>query len=176
MFFIESERLKMIPLTHQLLQLLHSTRAAMEKSLGLNISNMQVDAFYANEVEDAMLNFWLPKTLAHPEAYKWYTSWEIVLRSTNTIIGGMGFAGEPNEMGEAEIGYMIDQQYQNKGYASEALKLLTNWAFGHEKVEAIIVHTYEDNLPSRKILTKNGFVEIDRKEDGLMTYRLPAPG
>ena len=75
MFFIESERLKMIPLTHQQLQLLHSSRPVFEQSLCLNISAMKVDTFYINEAEDAMINFWLPKTLAHPEA--WYTVHQI---------------------------------------------------------------------------------------------------
>lgn len=129
MFFIESERLKMTPLTHQLLQLLHNDRSAMELALGLNISNMQIDPFYKNEVDDAMINFWLPKTLEHPEAYIWYTNWEIILKSSNTSIGGMGFAGEPSESGKAETGYMIDQLHHNKGYATEALRLLTTWAF-----------------------------------------------
>jgi ribosomal-protein-alanine N-acetyltransferase len=172
MFFIESERLKMIPLTHQLLQLSHTDRPAMERSLGLNISARQIDAFYINEMEDAMINFWLPKTLERPDAWKWYTNWEIILKSTSTSIGGMGFAGEPNENGEAETGYMIDKQHHNKGYATEALKLLTGWAFTHETVKAIIVHTFEDNLSSRKILVKNGFIEMGKNEDNLMTYKL----
>ena len=172
MFFIESERLKMIPLTHQLLQLLQADRSAMELSLGLNISNMQIDPFYKNEVDDAMINFWLPKTLEHPAVYMWYTSWEIILKSSNTSIGGMGFAGEPNEHGEAETGYMIDGHHQNKGYATEALQLLTKWAFAQEKVKAIIVHTLADNLPSRKILVKCGFEEVAKDEKGLITFRL----
>jgi len=172
MFFIESERLKMIPLTHHLLQLLHTDRAAMEFSLGLNISSMLIDPFYKNEVDDAMVNFWLPKTLEHPETYIWYTNWEIILKSTNTSIGGMGFAGEPNENGEAETGYMIDQQHHNKGYATEALQLLTDWALAQERVKSIIVHTYEHNLASRKILAKCGFVEVEKDGVGLMIFRL----
>jgi RimJ/RimL family protein N-acetyltransferase len=175
MFFIESERLKMIPLTHQLLQLAHTNRPAMEQALGLNISAMQIDELYISEAEDAMINFWLPKTIEHPEEYKWYTSWEIVLKSTNTAIGGMGFAGEPNEQGEVETGYMIDKQHHNQGYASEALKLLIGWAFTHDAVKAVIVHTYEYNLPSRKILAKCGFEEMDQDENGLMTFRLSKP-
>ena len=144
----------------------------MELSLGLNISNMLIDSFYKNEVDDAMINFWLPKTLEHPGAFIWYTNWEIILKSTNTSIGGMGFAGEPNENGEAETGYMIDQQQQNKGYATEALQLLTGWALVQERVKSIIVHTYEDNLASRKILAKCGFVEVEKDSSGLMTFRL----
>jgi ribosomal-protein-alanine N-acetyltransferase len=175
MFFIESERLKMIPLTHQLLQLSHTDRPAMELSLGLNISAMQIDPFFMAEMADAMINFWLPKTLEHPDAYQWYSNWEIVLKCVNTSIGGMGFAGEPNEHGEAVIGYMIDKQHHNQGYATEALKLLTCWAFSQRGVKSAIVHTYEDNLPSRKILVKNGFAEVGKTEEDFVIYRLGKP-
>lgn len=161
----------MIPLTHELLQLMHTDRQAMELALGLNTSAQQIDELYVKEIEDAMVNFWLPKTLEHPETYIWYTNWEIILKSSNTSIGGMGFAGEPNECGEAETGYMIDQQHQNKGYATEALQLLIKWAFMHNAVKAVVVHTYEDNLPSRKILAKCGFEEVEKNAEGLMTYR-----
>jgi RimJ/RimL family protein N-acetyltransferase len=147
----------------------------MEQALGLNISNYQVSEFYQKEIDDAMVNFWLPKTLANPDAFKWYTDWEIVLKSTNTSIGGMGFNGEPNENGEAETGYMIDGQHQNKGYATEALQLLSNWAFTDDRVKSVIVHTYKDNLPSRRILVKCGFEEIGTDGDGLMTFRLNSP-
>jgi ribosomal-protein-alanine N-acetyltransferase len=172
MFFIESERLRLIPLTHKLLQLWHSNRAEMEMAAGLAISNQQIDDLYIKEIEDAMINFWLPKTIANPETYLWYTCWEVILKSTNTSIGGMGFAGEPNENGEAETGYMIDKQHHNKGYATEALRLLTTWAFADDAVKCIVVHTFEDNLPSRRILAKCGFEETDKDETGLMTFKL----
>lgn len=172
MFFIESERLKMTPLTHELLQLLHANRQTMEVALGLNISAQQINELYLKEIDDAMVNFWLPKTLEHADAYEWYTDWEIILQSTNTAIGGMGFNGEPNESGEAEIGYMIDQQHQNKGYATEALQLLIKWAFTHNTVKAIIVHTYADNLPSIKILSKCGFEEMGKNDQSLLTFKL----
>jgi ribosomal-protein-alanine N-acetyltransferase len=176
MFFIESERLKMIPLTHQLLQLLHDDRPAMELLLGLNISNMQIDPFYKNEVDDAMVNFWLPKTLEHPEKYKWYTNWEIILKSSSISIGGMGFAGEPNENGEVETGYMIDQNHQNRGYATEALQLLAKWAFSHADVSSIVIHTFDHNLASQKLLIKCGFSETHKDNEGLMTFKLKRPG
>ncbi|MCR8561749.1 GNAT family N-acetyltransferase [Mucilaginibacter sp. BJC16-A38] len=172
MFFIESERLRMIPLTRELLKLLHTNRNDMEQALGLNPSNPQISEFYKKEIDDAMINFWLPKTLANPKAYKWYTNWEIILKSTNTVVGGMGFSGDPNEEGEAETGYMINEQHQNKGYASEALQLLSGWAFMDKNVKAIIVHTYADNLPSRRILAKCGFKEVSTDAEGLMKFRL----
>lgn len=171
MFSIQSQRLQMIPLTYAQLQLLKRDRKLLELSLGLNPSAMLIDPLYIKEIDDAFDNFWLPNTLAFPDKYLWYTGWEIVLKSTNTVIGGMGFAGYPNDAGEAEIGYMIDSNEHNKGYATEALKLLSGWAFNHQFVQAIIVHTYADNLPSRRILDKCSFNLMDDTA-GLLTYKL----
>lgn len=171
MFSIQSQRLQMIPLTREQLLLLKQDRKLMELSLGLNPSAMLIDPLYVREIDDAFDNFWLPNTLAFPDKHLWYTAWEIVLKSTNTIIGGMGFAGYPNEAGEVEIGYMIDANQHNKGYATEALQLLSQWAFTHEFVKAIIVHTYTDNLPSRRILEKCGFTLMNDVEC-LLTYSL----
>ncbi|MGF7074242.1 ribosomal-protein-alanine N-acetyltransferase [Mucilaginibacter sp. 3215] len=171
MFFIQSQRLKMIPLTHAQLLLLKQNRNLLELSLGLTPSAMLIDPLYIKEIDDAFDSFWLPNTLAFPDKYLWYTSWEIVLKSTNTVIGGMGFAGYPNDLGEAEIGYMIDANQHNKGYATEALQLISQWAFIHEFVKAIIVHTYADNLPSRRILEKCGFTLMNDVEC-LLTYSL----
>jgi ribosomal-protein-alanine N-acetyltransferase len=174
MFFIESERLKLIPLTHQLLLLLKQDRALMESTIGLTPSSMLVDPLYNNEITDALDNFWLPNTLAHPDKYVWYTDWELVLKNTNTSVGGMGFAGYPNENGETEIGYMIDGNHHNKGFATEALKVMIKWAFTHPFVKAIIVHTYADNLPSCRLLDKCQFEQVENVE-GLLTYRLDRP-
>ncbi|SKB51269.1 GNAT family N-acetyltransferase [Dyadobacter psychrophilus] len=171
MFYIESTRLKLIPLTHQLLQQYHTSRPQMEAALGLNHSEIKIDPLYVTEIEDALVNFWLPKTLQFPESYQWFTSWEIVLKSDNISVGGMGFNGLPNENREAEIGYMIHENQQGKGYATEALQVMSQWALAHENVENVIVHTYSDNLPSRRILEKNGFTLIG-DADRILTYKL----
>ncbi|RYD89550.1 MAG: N-acetyltransferase [Sphingobacteriales bacterium] len=170
MFFIETERLKLIPLTHQLLQLCYANRAEMEQALGLNISAMQVAPFYRAEYEDALLNFWLPNSLKYPDKYQWYTTWEIVLKETNTAVGGIGFAGYANEAGEAETGYMIDELQQRKGYATEALRAITNWAFEDEYVKAVIAQTPADNSASQKLLEKAGFMYINETES-LLKFR-----
>ena len=175
MYFIESERLKMIPLTHELLQLLRTDRAAVERSLGAYITVAEIEPKFQDEIDDATINFWLPKTLEHPKAFFWYTTWEVILKSINTCIGGMGFIGEPNESGEVEIGYMIYKQFRNQGYATQALQLLSGWALANETVKTIIVHTDRSNAPSTNILVKCGYKEVTGDETGLMTFKLTKP-
>ncbi|MVT06625.1 GNAT family N-acetyltransferase [Chitinophaga tropicalis] len=171
MFFIESERLKLLPLTHELLLLLYrSDRSEMENVLGLTPSRMQVDPLYQEEITDALINFWLPQTLDYPDRYEWYTNWEIILKDTNTSIGGIGFAGYPDENGEAEVGYMLDQQHQGLGYAAEALETIVNWAFTNKEVNVVNARTPVDNTPSRKLLEKVGFAERETGE-GLVKYQ-----
>ncbi len=172
MFFIESERLKLMPLTHQQLQLLNISRNNLEAALGLQLSNWQVDELYQKEIDDALINFWLPKTLANPDEFIWYTSWEIILKAENLSVGSIGFAGEPNEHGEVEIGYMIDEAQHSKGFASEALQSLSNWALQQERVMGVIVHTFANNLPSINILTKCGYRQFHQTDEGLLSFKL----
>lgn len=171
MFFIESERLKLIPLTHALLQLCYTDRAAMEQSIGLNIAVMQIAPDYQAEIDDAMLNFWIPKTLEHADQYHWYTNWEIVLKSANRSIGGIGFTGYPDQNGETQVGYMIDELQQRNGYATEALQTIVAWAFQQEDVRTIIAQTPPGNLASQATLRKNGFVADGTGEEGLLRFR-----
>ena len=170
MFYIETPRLKLIPLTHQLLQSYQADRASMESSMGLQPSSMQIDPLYKKELQDALTYFWLPQTLAHPDNYYWYTNWEIVLKSTNTSVGGIGFIGFPDAMGETEVGYMLDEMQHGKGYALEALEGMLAWAFSDDHTAAIVARTAETNHSSRKLLIKAGFAEEGNKE-GLLRFR-----
>ncbi|WP_158622622.1 GNAT family N-acetyltransferase [Pedobacter sp. KBW06] len=121
---------------------------------------MQVEPSYKVQLEDALVNFWLPKTKIHSKRYQWYTNWEIIDKAANVAIGGIGFVGHANENGIVEMGYMIDQQQQRKGYATEAIRSMVDWAFQDQIVEAVIAKTAPGNFPSQKVLLKNGFVQI----------------
>ena len=170
MFYIETQRLKLIPLTHQLLQSYQADRAFMESTLGLQASSMQIDPLYKKELQDALAYFWLPQTLEHPDDYHWYTNWEIVLKSTNTSIGGIGFIGFPDANGQTEVGYMLDEMQQGRGYALEALQRMLDWAFSDIHTAAVIARTAETNHSSRKLLIKAGFAE-EGNEEGLLRFR-----
>ena len=57
-----------------------------------------------------------------------------------------------------EIGYRIKPSERNKGYTTEAARLLVNHLFSTKKeVERIEVVTDVENVPSQRVLEKNGF-------------------
>ena len=71
-------------------------------------------------------------------------------------IGELCFKGLSTD-GIAEIGYGISEEYQNNGYATEAVKAVLEWAFSHPKVSSVEAETDSDNTASKRVLEKCGF-------------------
>jgi ribosomal-protein-alanine N-acetyltransferase len=174
MFFIETERLKLIPLVHDQLLLLQQSRLLMEQSIALEPSDMKIDDLYLFEFDDALRNFWLPNTKLYPEKYEWYTNWEIIDKESNCSIGGLGFAGYPDEHGETMIGYYIDQKQHRKGYGTEALAAITKWLFKCDDLLLLKIETGANNYPSQKIAVKCGFSQSATNGNNLI-FELKKP-
>ena len=84
-------------------------------------------------------------------------NWGVCLKNSDKIIGFMGFYRVQPDNFRAEIGYMILPDYDGKGYVSEAVKAMLNYAFnivGFHSIEAVID---PENGASEKVLLKNGF-------------------
>lgn len=75
-------------------------------------------------------------------------------------VGGIGYTvSEKNPAGKrVEIGYFIYPQFWGKGYTTEALKELINYAFCEDSVYRIDGTCIADNIASRKVMEKCGFV------------------
>jgi ribosomal-protein-alanine N-acetyltransferase len=170
MYSLESNRLRLIPLNMQQLQLHASDYEALQQSLGLIPRPMLMEKYFQKEFNDALINYWLPETAANASNYKWFTNWLIVHKSDNCVAGGIGVAGMPNDQGETEIGYGIDQDYRRQGIATEALESLVNWVFQHSFSNAVIAHTPIELQNSQRVLQRAGFERIS-EENGLFLWR-----
>jgi RimJ/RimL family protein N-acetyltransferase len=159
MFILEAEKLKLIPLDAQNLRWSIEDRQKMERNLGVKITDTELE----EPVKKAMRTS-LKMVLENKKDYLWFTSWEITLKIENRIIGGLCFKGCPDEKGRVEIAYGMQDEYRCKGYMTEAVKELINWAFTQEKVLSIIAETEKDNLPSHRVLEKIGMEKYEEKE------------
>ena len=56
-----------------------------------------------------------------------------------------------------EIGYRIKPSERRKGYTTEAVRLLVDHLFRTKAIERIESVTDTENLPSQRVLAKNGF-------------------
>ena len=75
------------------------------------------------------------------------------------LVGGAGFKGPPVD-GMVETGYSVLPDYQHKGYATEMVGALVDWAMGQPGVNRVIADTDENNVPSLKLLGNLGFNAI----------------
>lgn len=87
----------------------------------------------------------------------WLSNWPIVEISRKTVIGGITFKGPPDEQGEVEIGYGIADAYQDRGYMTECIHVVVQWALQQHGVTAVIAETAKDNPASEIVLRKNDF-------------------
>lgn len=94
----------------------------------------------------------------------------LITGSENNISIGLIdlFDYEPKHR-RAGIGILIHPEYQNKGYASEALKQLTNYAFTHLDVHQLYANITEDNLKSIALFEKLNFQKVGIKKDWIYT-------
>ena len=170
MYFIESIRLRLIPLTTQQLQLHASDYLGLQKSLGLSPRPMKMEEEFQSEFDDALANYWLPETAANVANYQWFTNWLIVEKESNSVAGGIGVAGMPNDNGETEMGYGLDEDFRGKGIATEAVECLMKWVFKHPAAHALTAQTPVRLPLSQRVLVKAGFSQV-KEENGIILWR-----
>lgn len=91
-------------------------------------------------------------------------------------MGSLGFKGSPNAASEVEIGYGIHEAYRCRGFAAEAAKALTDWAFSKtEDLFYIMAETTPDNTASQKVLEKLQFKPTGRMGNEGPLFELERP-
>jgi RimJ/RimL family protein N-acetyltransferase len=153
-YYLESERLKLLPLQAKSLTLALEDYGTMQTELGLKAIKTIIDD---EEMQYAM-KIRLKKVLENEDNYVWFTNWAIVQKVENIIIGYIILKGLPNEAGEVIIGYDIDEKYRRKGYAKEALGKMLQWIFTNPRALSVIADTEKTNMPSCKLLEHIGAV------------------
>jgi len=160
---LQTKRLIIYSLNLELLKKLINGES-IQKELSLNNEPL-LDA----DTNKAMQGLY-EKALLNKDKYFWLTNWQIILTEQKKSIGSACFMDIPDENGQVEIGYGIDEQFRNKGYMTEAVLGLCVWAFKN-KAKIISAETEKDNLASQKVLEKVGFLKSDER-DGSCFYKL----
>lgn len=76
-------------------------------------------------------------------------------------VGTIGF-GSPNDWGTTELGYMLHPAHWGRGYATEAVALVSGYGFEERRLNKLSASVYETNPASSRVLEKNGFREEGR--------------
>ena len=164
---IETERLILRPLSYNELIKHIKNPDELARDLELTPSKSLIE----KEVQEAILNDLLPNLSDSTKDSLFYTMWIMIENGIKAIIGGVCFHGEPDENGEVEIGYGTDYDYQNKGYMTEAIFGLIQWAKGNRRIHAIKAETDKTNIASILVLEKN-YVELSGQNDNSVVMKL----
>ena len=78
-------------------------------------------------------------------------SFSVLLKGGNKVIGNVELKVDEYEK-TAEISYVFNDKFWNKGYATESAKALIDYAFNVLKVDKVIADCLENNLSSCHIL------------------------
>jgi RimJ/RimL family protein N-acetyltransferase len=77
--------------------------------------------------------------------------WAVCLKS-NKVIGNLYF--EKKDFDAWELGYVFNEKFHNRGYATESVKALFNYAFTELGARRIIAMCSPKNEPSWKLLER----------------------
>lgn len=158
---LRAERIEIIPLSAEQLRLWVNDIQSLEK---------QLDCHYEGEpVMGSFVDFIKGQAIAvenDPENYQYHTLWFIVRESDRVVMGEIAICGLPNENREVEVGYGLNPRFQGKGYMTEAVKAISQWALSQKNVEYVMAET-NNNEKSENTLTAAGFTKYKQNEDSI---------
>lgn len=157
---IETKRLLLVPLTYDQLILYIRADNSLEKELSLNESARTIPP----DLKEALEGTILPNMADPQKNYLYSTLWTLISKAENKMVGDLCFFGEPNQEGEIEIGYGTYDGFQNKGYMTEAVGGMIEWAKTQPGIRTITAGTEKNNSASFKVLEKNGFKKYGENE------------
>jgi RimJ/RimL family protein N-acetyltransferase len=112
---------------------------------------------------DDVVQLRLQQLEANPDIAAWLLR-ALVLRDERIAVGFIGFHAEPDERGIVEIGYEVLPQFRARGYASEAVAGLIDWA-ARQGVRTVRASVGPDNRASLALIARLGFVQVGEQID-----------
>ena len=133
---------------------------------------------YSRRADVTRYLLWTPHpSLEHTEQYISYLQeqyrsgalydWAITLAESGKMIGTAGFSAVHPEHNSAEIGYVLNPDFHNRGYATEAVRLVLDFGFRVMKLHRIEARCFADNLASRRVMEKCGLSYEGTAKDGM---------
>lgn len=136
----------------------------------LNIKDAEDFANQGNDPEINFFNWYLPYPLSLHKAksiiskrsivfkgHRWLYELGLFLKETGSFIGIISLYDVSKPDNKAKLGYWIGKGYRNKGYVSEGIKRILDFAFDELSLNKVSAKSLEDNEISNKILKKMGF-------------------
>ena len=158
---ILTERLDLISLSPDAIEALFAgDHAAEEEELGLLIPRD-----WPEPGDERWLRIRLGQMRSDP-AFQFWAVRLMALRSpTRVMVGHVGFHGPPDQRGTVEMGYTVLAPFRRKGYATEAVRGLMDWAAREHGVRRFRLSIAPLNAASMAIAARFGFRYVGEHVD-----------
>src|SRR5918993_2016508 len=97
-----------------------------------------------------------------------FGSYQVIRRADDCVIGDVGFLGPPDPTGAVHLGFALTVESRGRGYATEAVCALLEWARSQTGLVCVLADTTRSNLPSQRLLERVGMHRVG--EDGELLY------
>lgn len=167
---LRTERLELVPMSASLIEaLLEGRRDEAEAEAGLTIP-----PDWPDEHDARFLRLRTEQMRRDPAKSEWLVRAVTLRDAARSMIGHAGFHGPPGinnlrKPGALEVGYTIFEPHRGRGYATESVRALLEWARTEYRVCHFLASVAPENAPSLAIVRRLGFVETGRvwdDEDG----------
>jgi len=167
---IRSERLELVSISPDFIDaLLSERRREAEAAATLKLSDDWPDAH-----DRGFLNFRLRQMRDQPETQEWFVYAVVLPEGERPMIGHAGFHGPPGvnavkALDAVEVGYRIFEPYRRRGYATEVVRALIDWASRARGIRHFVASISPENEPSLALVKRLGFERTGRhwdEEDG----------
>jgi ribosomal-protein-alanine N-acetyltransferase len=162
---IRSDRLDLVWLSPELIQaLLDGRREETERTAGF-----VVPADWPDDHDARCLAFRLKQAREDPTQSPWLVRAMVLRGPERLMVGNIGFHGSPGRNARkapdaVEIGYRVFADHRRRGYATEAVRALLDWARG-QGIDHFVASVRPENEPSLAIVRQLGFREVGRHWD-----------
>jgi RimJ/RimL family protein N-acetyltransferase len=82
----------------------------------------------------------------------------VVDAGSERLLGSVGIVHLDRTEGRCELGYWLAREARGRGLATRAVRLLSAWILGELPIERIEIHAEPDNLASRRVAERAGFI------------------
>ena len=85
-------------------------------------------------------------------------------RDGGALVGDVGISPVEGEPGVIKVGYTMAPSAQGKGYATEAVQALVDYAFDTLDADVVRAYASAENIPSHRVAEKAGLRLVERFE------------
>lgn len=97
------------------------------------------------------------ESIVHPDPEKPGRKRFGIWNENSELVGSVNITPDKNDLTKAEIGYYLGKEYTGKGYMTEAVSMLTAFAFNELSCEIVYGIVDQRNLDSRAVLERVGY-------------------